>query len=160
MPLVYIEVKREAGHSGDAQQQGMAYHFHDVQSMGFKSNWQTLHPALLLTVHHHHALYAQDASAYAILNKRVLRLMAAVHIACAFADVHCLAKTAMQVVGPTVRAFGLCVDATSTGICEPLSPAMDMLLIPHIPDAAAKLARLFSAMPILVSCSCHHCRAP
>lgn len=57
----------------------------------------------------------------------------------------------MQVVGPTVRAFGLCVDATSTGICEPLSQALDMLLIPHIPDAITKLASLFHAMPDLAS---------
>ena len=57
----------------------------------------------------------------------------------------------MQVVGPTVRAFGLFVDATSTGICEPLSPAMDMLLIPHLPDMFAKLASLFRELPELVS---------
>ena len=57
----------------------------------------------------------------------------------------------MQVVGPTVRAFGMCVDATLTGICELLSEARDMLLIPHIPDAVTKLARLFHAMPDLAS---------
>ena len=57
----------------------------------------------------------------------------------------------MQVVGPTVRAFGLCVDATLTGICEPLSHAMDMLLIPHLPDAVTKLASLFRAMPDLAT---------
>ncbi|KAL3147719.1 hypothetical protein ABBQ32_002462 [Trebouxia sp. C0010 RCD-2024] len=101
--LIYIEVKHEAGHSGDAQQEGMAYHFQDVKEMGFMTKWHTLNPALLLTV-----------------------------------------------VGPTVRAFGLCVDATLTGICEPLSQAMDMLIIPHIPDAITKLASLFHAMPDLV----------
>lgn len=57
----------------------------------------------------------------------------------------------MQVVGPSVRAFGLCVDGTSTGICEPLSPAMDMLLIPHLPDSFASLATMFSSIPRLVS---------
>lgn len=57
----------------------------------------------------------------------------------------------MQVVGPSVRAFGLCVDGNSTGICEPLSPAMDMLLIPHMPDSFASLATFFSSMPQLVS---------
>lgn len=62
----------------------------------------------------------------------------------------------MQVVGPTVRAFGLCVDATLKGICEPLSPALDMLLIPHIPDTVAKLAGLFRAMPDLASCLLTH----
>lgn len=51
--LIYIEVKREAGHSGDAQQEGMAYHFQDVKEMGFMTKWQTLNPALLLTVHHY-----------------------------------------------------------------------------------------------------------
>ena len=65
----------------------------------------------------------------------------------------------MQVVGPTVRAFGLCVDATMTGICEPLSHAMDMLLIPHIPDAVTKLASLFCAMPDLASPLLTHFRA-
>ena len=54
-------------------------------------------------------------------------------------------------LGPTVLAFGLCVDATSAGICEPFLPAMDMLLIPHIPDMFTTLARLFRAMPELVS---------
>ena len=63
----------------------------------------------------------------------------------------------MQVVGPTVRAFGLCVDATMKGMCEPLSPALDMLLIPHIPDTVAKLAGLFRAMPDLASCPLTHC---
>ena len=57
----------------------------------------------------------------------------------------------MQVVGPSVRVFGLCLDATSTGICEPLSPAMDMLLMPHMPESFASLATLFSSMPKLVS---------
>ena len=57
----------------------------------------------------------------------------------------------MQVVGPSVHVFGLCLDATSTGICEPLSPAMDMLLMPHMPDSFASLATLFSSMPKLVS---------
>ena len=57
----------------------------------------------------------------------------------------------MQVVGPSVRVFGLCLDATSTGICEPLSPAMDILLMPHMPDSFASLATLFSSMPKLVS---------
>lgn len=77
--------------------------------------------------------------------------MIAVVVACALTDMYCLTKTAMQVVGPTVRAFGLCVDATLTGICEPLSQAMDMLIIPHIPDAITKLASLFHAMPDLAS---------
>ncbi|DBA86086.1 TPA: hypothetical protein ACH3X1_005606 [Trebouxia sp. C0004] len=48
--LIYIEVKREAGHSGDAQQEGMAYHLQDVKETCFMSRWQTLNPALLLTV--------------------------------------------------------------------------------------------------------------
>ena len=56
----------------------------------------------------------------------------------------------MQVVGPSVRAFGMCVDATSTVMCEPLSPSMDMLLIPHLPDSFAALARMLDAIPQLV----------
>ncbi len=57
----------------------------------------------------------------------------------------------MQVVGPSVRAFGVCVDATSTVVCEPLSSAMDMLLIPHLADSFAALASLYDAMPQLVT---------
>ena len=57
----------------------------------------------------------------------------------------------MQVVGPSVRTFGLCVDGNATGVCEPLSPAMDMLLIPHMPDSFASLVTLFSSMPQLVT---------
>jgi hypothetical protein len=48
--LVYIEVKREAGKSGDAQQEGMAYHLKDHATEAFMGTWQTLRPALLLTV--------------------------------------------------------------------------------------------------------------
>lgn len=61
MTLVYIEVKREAGKSGDAQQQGMAYHLKDHATEAFMETWQTLRPALLITVqsvdtsHKHHA---------------------------------------------------------------------------------------------------------
>ncbi len=50
MTLVYIEVKREAGKSGDAQQEGMAYHLKDHATEEFMKTWQTLRPALLLTV--------------------------------------------------------------------------------------------------------------
>ena len=57
----------------------------------------------------------------------------------------------LQVVGPSVRAFGMCVDANSTLVCEPLCPAIDMLLIPHLPQPFAMLASLFTAMPQLVS---------
>lgn len=56
----------------------------------------------------------------------------------------------MQVVGPSVRAFGMCVDATSTLVCEPLSSSIDMLLIPHLPQCFATLTSFFSAMPQLV----------
>ncbi|KAL3158975.1 hypothetical protein ABBQ32_011373 [Trebouxia sp. C0010 RCD-2024] len=101
--VVYIEVKREAGHSGDAQQEGMAFFLRDHAIEEFMSSWQTLRPALLLTV-----------------------------------------------VGPSVRAFGMCVDATCTLVCEPLSSNIDMLLIPHLPQSFATLTRFFSAMPQLV----------
>lgn len=57
----------------------------------------------------------------------------------------------LQVVGPSVRAFGMCVDAHSTLVCEPLCPAIDMLLIPHLPQPFAMLVSFFSAMPQLVS---------
>lgn len=61
-----------------------------------------------------------------------------------------LTQLSMQVVGPSVRAFGMCVDATPTVVCEPLSPSMDMLLIPHLPDSFAALARMLDAIPQLV----------
>ena len=47
--LVYIEVKREAGSSGDAQQEGMVYYANDCQSLAVAGT-KTLQPALLLTV--------------------------------------------------------------------------------------------------------------
>jgi len=45
-----MEIKREAGHGGDAQQQGMAYLLKDYASEKFMSSWPTLRPALLITV--------------------------------------------------------------------------------------------------------------
>ncbi len=70
----------------------------------------------------------------------------------------CLRYVTVQVVGPSVRTFGMCVDANATVVCEPLTSAMDMLLIPHLPDAFAALASLFEAMPQLVRAwSCLMC---
>jgi len=65
-------------------------------------------------------------------------------------DIAPLSYITVQVVGPSVRAFGMCVDATATVVCEPLTSAMDMLLIPHLPDSFAALASMFEAMPQLV----------
>ena len=50
--LVYIEVKREAGQSGDAQQQAMAYCLHDYADWvnSGQDSAQPLRPAALLTV--------------------------------------------------------------------------------------------------------------
>ena len=52
--VVHVEVKQEAGHSGDAQQEGMAFllrdHATEELEFEFMSSWQTLRPALLLTV--------------------------------------------------------------------------------------------------------------
>ena len=56
----------------------------------------------------------------------------------------------MQVAGPSVHAFGMCVDATSTLVCEPLFSNIDMLLLPHLPQCFATLTSFFSAMPQLV----------
>ncbi|KAL3143745.1 hypothetical protein ABBQ32_003577 [Trebouxia sp. C0010 RCD-2024] len=81
----------------------MAFLLRDHATEEFMSSWQTLRPALLLTV-----------------------------------------------VGPSVRAFGMCVDATSMLVCEPLSSNIDMLLIPHLPQCFATLTSFFSAMPQLV----------
>ena len=47
--LVYIEVKREAGSAGDAQQEGMVYYARDCRALGVAGT-KTLQPALLLTV--------------------------------------------------------------------------------------------------------------
>ena len=48
--FVSIEVQREAGKSGDAQQQGMAYHLKDHAAEASMMTWQTLRPTLLITV--------------------------------------------------------------------------------------------------------------
>ena len=45
-----MEIKREAGHSGDAQQAGMAYFLKDCATDKFTSSWPTLRPALLIAV--------------------------------------------------------------------------------------------------------------
>ena len=68
-----------------------------------------------------------------------------------FGLAECIITNHLQVVGPSVRAFGMCVDANSTLVCEPLCPAIDMLLIPHLPQPFAMLASMFTAMPQLVS---------
>ena len=47
--LIYIEIKREAGSSGDAQQQGMACYVQDCVELAAATT-HTLLPALLLTV--------------------------------------------------------------------------------------------------------------
>ena len=83
--VIYIEVKREAGYSGDAQQEGMAHHFQDVKENSFMSTWQTLNPALLLTVRHY-VSHAYDADTCALFDKNPLCVTAAV-IACALTDV-------------------------------------------------------------------------
>ena len=62
----------------------------------------------------------------------------------------CLIYVTVQVVGPSVCTFGMCVDANATIVCEPLTSAMDMLLIPRLPDSFAALTSLFEAMPQLV----------
>lgn len=155
--MVYIEVKREAGHSGDALQEGMAYFLRDHATEEFMSSWQTLRPALLLTVSKVHIACCMTGCATKIMpctmpdaSRFVLpttycfgckqELLRAASSPC----------YTMQVVGPSVRAFGMCVDATSTLVCEPICSAVDMLLIPHLPQCFATLANLFSAMPQLV----------
>lgn len=64
--LVHVEVKREAGQSGDAQQEGMAYHLKDHAAEAFMMTWQTLKPALLITVkkckHSKHHIYFSSHS--------------------------------------------------------------------------------------------------
>jgi len=37
--MVYIEIKREAGFSGDAQQEGMAYLLKDHATEEFMASW-------------------------------------------------------------------------------------------------------------------------
>jgi hypothetical protein len=55
----------------------------------------------------------------------------------------------MQVVGPSIRAYGLCLDGERL-ICEPLSLQLDLLLVPHYPERLLQLARLFAALPTLM----------
>ena len=54
--VVYIEIKQEAGSSGDAQQEGMAYLLTDHATKEFMASWQTLRPALLLKVSQRHVM--------------------------------------------------------------------------------------------------------
>ena len=54
--VVYIEIKREAGFSGDAQQEGMAYLLKDHATEDFMGSWQTLRSILLLTVNPRHVM--------------------------------------------------------------------------------------------------------
>ena len=55
-----------------------------VKEKGFMSRWQTLNPALLLTVHHY-VLHACDAAACALLYRNLLSVIAVV-VACALTD--------------------------------------------------------------------------
>ena len=64
---------------------------------------------------------------------------------------HLVSFSLLRVVGPTVRAFGLCLTRKGTILCEPLSAAMDMLLIPHQVHRFAELVSFFRELPVLVS---------
>ena len=50
-----------------------------------------------------------------------------------------------------MRAFGLCLTGSGTVLCEPLSAAMDMLLIPHQAHRFVELVSLFQELPQMVS---------
>ena len=65
---------------------------------------------------------------------------------------HCLISpcSLLQVVGPTVQAFGLCLTGSGTIVCEPLTAAMDMLLIPHHVHRFEELVSFFRELPVLV----------
>ena len=47
--LIFIEIKQEAGHAGDAQQEGMAYYAHACKMLTAATT-HTLLPAVLMTV--------------------------------------------------------------------------------------------------------------
>ena len=79
MALVYIEVKREAGKSGDAQQEGMANHLKDHATEAVMKTWQTLRPALLLMLKKHELL-AQASCTLLVVN--LYTLAAAAGFAC------------------------------------------------------------------------------
>ena len=57
----------------------------------------------------------------------------------------------LQVTGPTLRAFGLCLTISGTVVCELLSAAMDMVLIPHHAQRFAELVSLFRELPQMVN---------
>lgn len=61
---------------------------------------------------------------------------------------------AVQVVGPSVRTFDMCVDATATVVCEPLTSAMDMLFM-HVSGsfAAHGDARPDTIMVLVEACN-------
>ena len=168
--MVYIEIKREAGSSGDAQQEGMAYLLKDHATEEFMASWQTLRPALLLTVSQRHVMQLHMSRELPFSVVLVMQSdLAMDNVSCTmplllslqqsgFADC-IITMNHLQVVGPSVRAFGMCVDANSMLVCEPLCPAIDMLLIPHLPQPFAMLASLFAAMPQLVSSALEACVA-
>ena len=64
---------------------------------------------------------------------------------------HYISLCLQHVTGPTVRVFGWCLTGSGTVLCEPLSAAMDMLLIPHRAQRFAELASLFWELPQMVS---------
>ena len=171
--LIYMEVKREAGFSGDAQPEGMVYYANDCQSLAVAGT-KTLQPALLLTVSTRVSLPCASwlqamlqslcflASASCVAGKCLAHPVVAVQqlytepceavtwLLCnpspqagvvllqagESADKHPQGLSPspcslLQVVGPTVQAFGLCLTESGTIVCKPLTAAMDMLLIPH-----------------------------
>ena len=61
---------------------------------------------------------------------------------------------AVQLVGPSIRTFDMCVDATATVVCKPLTSAMDMLLM-HVSGsfAAHGDARPDNIMVLVEACN-------
>ena len=188
--LVYIEVKREAGFAGDAQQEAMMYYAQDCKKLKVAGT-KTLQPAVLITVStgvmlnvptvcwhccsHCTLSGSWHLTAMWLANVCFTLVLLCSSCALALSAVFWLPNprpcvvlprvasssdkrrqnlnpfSLLQVVGPTVKAFGLCLTRSGTILCEPLTAAMDMLLIPHHVDRFAALVSFFRELPMLVS---------
>lgn len=50
-------------------------------------------------------------------------------------------------MGPSIRAYGLCLDGLGRVICEPMAPELDLIFIPQSPGNMLAVASLFAALP-------------
>ena len=64
------------------------------------------------------------------------------------------AVSTAQVIGPSVRAYGMVITLQPGVICEPLTHTLDMIFLPQRADWLQGLASFFKALPQLVCKPC------